>query len=53
MKFLKQAIYVRYVTEELSKFIQNSLQTSSDYFLQSILWKLKEPGTSFQATFFI
>ena len=40
LQFLKQALYIRYVTAELSKFIQISLQTSSDSFLQKFLWKL-------------
>ena len=31
----------------LSKFIQISLQTSLDSFLQRFLWKLKRAGTSF------
>ena len=35
MKILKQAIYSRYVIAEVSKYIQISLQTSSDSFLQS------------------
>ena len=29
------------------------MQTSSDSFLHGIPWKTKEPGTSFQATFFV
>ena len=53
MIFLKQAIYVRYVIAKLSKFVQINLQNSADSFLQKILGKLKRPGTSFQATFFI
>ena len=52
MKFLKQAAW--YVIVKLSKLVQIGLQTSSDSFLQKILWKLKRtPGTSFHATFLI
>ena len=40
MKFLKQAIYVRYVIAKLPKFFEISLQTSLDSFLQRILQKL-------------
>ena len=40
-KFLKQATYIRYLIAKLSKFVQTSFQTSSNSFLQRILWKLK------------
>ena len=53
MIFFKQAIYVRYVIAKLSRFVQISLQTSSDSVLHRILENWKEPGTNFQATFFI
>ena len=41
MKFLEQATYITYVTAKLLKFVQISTQTSSDSFLQTIIWKLK------------
>ena len=41
MKLLKEATYIRYVLAKLSKCVQISTQTSSDSFLQQILWKLK------------
>ena len=53
IKFLKQATYIWFVTANLSKFVQFSTLTSTESFLQKILWKLKGPGTSFQATFFV
>ena len=53
MKFLKQAIYIRYGIAKLSKIVQITMQTSSDSFLQRILWKSKGPGASFQFTFII
>ena len=48
MEFLKRAAYIRYVIAKLSKFVQISMQTSSDSFLQRILSKLnqKRPRTS-------
>ena len=39
--FLKQTIYIRYIRAKLSKVFQISMMTSSDSFLQRILWKLK------------
>ena len=42
MKFLKQTIYIRYVIEKLSKFVQISTLTTPDSFLQRIPWKLKK-----------
>ena len=36
VKFLKQAIYIRYVLAKLSKFFQISTLTFSDPFLQRI-----------------
>ena len=33
MKFLKQATYIRYETAKLSKFVQNSMVTSTESFL--------------------
>ena len=33
IKFLKRAIYIRYVIAKLSKFIQISMQSSSDSLL--------------------
>ena len=33
MKFLKQATYIKYVVVKLSKFIETSMQASSDSFL--------------------
>ena len=41
VKFLKQASYVRYVIAKLLRFVQISMQTYSEFFLQRILWKLK------------
>ena len=52
MKFLKQAIYIRYVIANLSKFDQISMLTFTESFSQRIFQKLKWPETSFQATFF-
>ena len=40
MKILKPAIYIRHVIAKLSKFVQISVQTSSDSFSQRILWEL-------------
>ena len=40
-KFLKQATFRTYVLGKLSKFVQVTARTSSDLFLQRILWKLK------------
>ena len=34
---------IKFVKEKLWKFVQISLQTSSDSFLRRILWKLKRP----------
>ena len=39
--FLKQATYIRYVIPNLSKFVQISMLTSTESFLQRVLWKLK------------
>ena len=36
-KFLKQAAYTGYTKANLSKFVQISMLTSSNFFLQSIL----------------
>ena len=41
MKFLKEATYIRYVIAKLSKYVQINMLTSSDFFLQKILWKWK------------
>ena len=41
MKFLMQATYISYVTVKLSKFVQISMQTSLDSFLQVSL-KIKK-----------
>ena len=41
LKFLMQSTCIRYVTEKLSKLAQISTLTSSDSFIQIILWKLK------------
>ena len=49
----KQATYIGYVIAKLSKSAQISMLTSLESFLQKILGKLKRPGTSLQATFFI
>ena len=53
IKFLKQPACITYVIAKISKFVKVSMHTSSDSFLQKILWKLKGLGTSLQATFFI
>ena len=37
MKFLKQATYIRDVIEKLSKFVQISMHTSLDSFLERVL----------------
>ena len=37
IKFLKRATYIRYVTKP--KYVQISMENSSDYFSQWILWK--------------
>ena len=41
MIFLKQATYIRYVIAKLSKFVQISMLTSTESFLQRNLWKSK------------
>ena len=46
MKLLKQAIYIRYVIAELSKFIQISLQTSSIFEYQKVLELVSRPHFS-------
>ena len=43
MKFLKQASYIGYVIRKLLKFVQISMQTSSDSFLQRILKSSENP----------
>ena len=50
---MKKATYIRYVLAKLSKFVKLSPQTSSHSFLWRIIWKLKGPRTSSQASFFI
>ena len=50
MIFLKQAIYIRYLTAILSKCVQIILQIP---FYRGLFEKSKGSGTSFQATFFI
>ena len=49
MKYLKQATYIRYVIAKQSKFVQVSMLTSSEFFIQRILFfkTLKGPDTSF------
>ena len=42
MKFFKQATYIRYVIAKLLKYVQISMQTTSDSFLQRIPWKLEK-----------
>ena len=42
MKFLMQATYISYVTVKLSKFVQISMQTSLDSFLQEVSLKIKK-----------
>ena len=39
--FWRELLIFIYVIAKLSKFVQISMQTSSDFFLQRILWKLK------------
>ena len=46
---MERPTYIRYVITKLSKFVQISMQTSLDSFLQRILQK--GPETSFQAMF--
>ena len=41
MKFLKQATYIRYVIENLSKFVQISMLTFTESFLEDFL-KIKK-----------
>ena len=58
MKFLKQVTYIRYVTAKLSKFVQISMLTSTEFSLQTILWKLKRvwdyfPGHIFDKNFIL
>ena len=49
-----EASYLHWICiKKLSKFFQICMQTTSDSFLHGIPWKTKEPGTSFQATFFV
>ena len=38
MKLLNRATYIKYVIAKLSKFVHTSMRTSSDLFLQRILW---------------
>ena len=52
MKLLKRAAYVRYVIAKLSKFVQISMQTSSDSFLQRILWEFKRTWNQFPGHIF-
>ena len=47
MKLLKQATYIRYVSAKLSKFIQISAQTLSDFFYKKFFENQKGPGTSY------
>ena len=53
MIFLKLATYIRYVIAKLSKFIQIDIQTSSDSFYRGFFENKREPGTSFQVSFFV
>ena len=53
MKFLKQAAYIRYVIANLSKFVQISMLTSTESFLQDSLKIKKGLEPSSQATFFV
>ena len=51
-KFLKQATYIRYVIAKLLKFVQITMLTSLDSFLQRILWKLKKAWNKFPGHIF-
>ena len=41
MKILKQTDCIGYVMANLSKYVEISMQTSLDYFLQKVFWKRK------------
>ena len=47
MKFLKEAANVQYAVAKPLKFVQISMQSSSDSFSLRIPLKLKWPGTKF------
>ena len=54
MKILKQATYISHVIAKLSKFVQISILSSTESFLQRVLWKLeKDVELVSKATFFI
>ena len=46
-KLLKEATYIRYASAKLTKFVQTSIQTSSDFSYRRFFENQKVPGTSY------
>ena len=53
MKFLNRAIYIRYITAKLLKFVQISILNPQIFFYRGIFENSKWPEASFQVIFFV